>query len=123
MLLAIMTFAFNAHAASGQAIKVEFEGTSLTVILSDKPKIVMEDGNIVLKTVSTSVILSLPCKATCIDNAEYIPNGIAGIRNNDNKPLDVFTLEGKKIATLKNNEVKNLQRGIYVINGKKIHIK
>ena len=108
---------------SYHAIKVEFGSTSLTVILSDKPKIDMEDGNIVLKTVSNSVSLSLPCKVTWVDNAEYIPNGIADIRNNGNKPLGVFTLEGKKIATLKNNDVLNLQRGIYVINGKKIYIK
>ena len=109
--------------ADGSAIKIEYSGTSITVLLSDKPKIIVEDGNIVLKSASTSVILSLPCKATYVDNAEDNPNGIADIRNNDSKPIDVFTIEGKKIATLKNNEVKNLQRGIYVINGKKILIK
>jgi hypothetical protein len=109
--------------AVGSAIKIEYSGTSITVLLSDKPKIVVEDGNIVLKSVSTSIILSLPCKATYVDNAEDNPNGIADIRNDGNKPIDVFTIEGKKIATLKNNEVKNLQRGIYVINGKKILIK
>ena len=109
--------------ADESAIKIEYSGTSITVLLSDKPKIIVEDGNIVLKSASTSVILSLPCKATYVDNAEDNPNGIADIRNNDSKPIDVFTIEGKKIATLKNKEVKNLQRGIYVINGKKILIK
>jgi hypothetical protein len=123
-VIAVLALMFSLHTkADGSAIKLEYGGTSMTVILSEKPKIVMEDGNIVLKTISTSVVLSLPCKATYIDNAEDNPNGIANIRNDGNKPIDVFTIEGKKIATLKNNEVKNLQRGIYVINGKKILIK
>jgi hypothetical protein len=123
-VIAVLVLMLSLQAkADGSAIKIEYGGTSITVILSDKPKIVMEDGNIVLKTISTSVILSLPCKATYVDNAEDNPNGIADIRNDGNKPIDVFTIEGKKIATLKNNEVKNLQRGIYVINGKKILIK
>lgn len=123
-VVAVLVLMFSLQAkADGSAIKIEYNGTSITVILSEKPKIVMEDGNIVLKTISTSVFLSLPCKATYVDNAENNPNGIADIRNGDNKPIDVFTIEGKKIATLKNNEVKNLQRGIYVINGKKILIK
>ena len=123
-VIAVLALMFSLHAkADGSAIKLEYGGTSMTVILSEKPKIVMEDGNIVLKTISTSVVLSLPCKATYVDNAEDNPNDIADIRNDDSKPIDVFTIEGKKIATLKNNEVKNLQRGIYVVNGKKILIK
>lgn len=123
-VIAMLALMFSLQTkAVGNAIKLEYGGTSLTVILSEKPKIVMENGNIVLKTISTSVVLPLPCKATYVDNAENNPNGIADIRNNDSKPIDVFTIEGKKIATLKNNEDKNLQRGIYVINGKKILIK
>ena len=123
-VIAMLALMFSLQTkAVGNAIKLEYGGTSLTVILSEKPKIVMENGNIVLKTISTSVVLSLPCKATYVDNAEDNPNDIADIRNDDSKPIDVFTIEGKKIATLKNNEVKNLQRGIYVINGKKILIK
>ncbi len=123
-VIAVLALMFSLQAiANGSAIKIEYSGTSITVLLSDKPKIIVEDGNIVLKSVSTSIIFSLPCKATYVDNAEDNPNGIADIRNNDSKPIDVFTIEGKKIATLKTNEVKNLQRGIYVINGKKIFIK
>lgn len=60
VLFAMMAIAFNAHAASGQAIKVEFGSTSMTIELSENPKIVNSGSNIVLKSNSTSVTISLP---------------------------------------------------------------
>ena len=109
--------------ADGHAIKMEFGGTSMTFVLKENPIIVTENGNIVLKTNSTSVTLSLPCKATLIGNADD-SNGIVNIRNNsDKQTIDVYALDGKKVATMNKDDVINLERGAYIINGKKILIK
>jgi hypothetical protein len=47
------------------------------------------------------------------------------IRNNEDKaPINIFSLDGKKVATLKDRtDVISLTRGIYIINGKKVFIK
>jgi hypothetical protein len=110
--------------AEGAAIKLEFGGTSMTVELSQQPKIVSENGNIVLKTNSMSVMLALPCKVTPIGGSATAIDKIIIRNNNDNAPINVFTLDGKRVATLKDRtEVLSLMRGIYIINGKKVFIK
>lgn len=110
--------------AEGAAIKLEFGGTSMTVELSQQPKIVNENGNIVLKTNSMSVMLALPCKVTPTDGSGTAIDKVTIRNNEDNAPINVFTLDGKKVATLKDRtDVISLTRGIYIINGKKVFIK
>ena len=110
--------------AEGAAIKLEFGGTSMTVELSQQPKIVSENGNIVLKTNSMSVMLALPCKVTPTDGSGTAIDKVTIRNNEDNAPINVFTLDGKKVATLKDRtDVVSLTRGIYIINGKKVFIK
>ena len=125
MTLAIMVFAFNAHAANGQAIKVEFGNTSMTIELNENPKIVNGGSNIVLKTNSTSITISLPCKVTIVNGSSTDIKELIIIRNNnDDEPLNIFSLNGKKIAILKNkSQLLSLKHGIYIVNGKKIIIK
>ncbi len=110
--------------AGGAAIKLDFGGTSMTVELSQHPKIVSENGNIVLKTNSMSVMLALPCKVTPTDGSGTAIDKVTIRNNEDNAPINVFTLDGKKVATLKDRtDVVSLTRGIYIINGKKVFIK
>ena len=125
MMLAVMAFAFNAHAASGQAIKFEFGNTSMTIELSENPKIINSGSNIVLKTNSTSVTISLPCKVTIVDGSSTDIKELVNIRNDsDDVPLKVFSLDGKKIAVLEDkSQLLSLKHGIYIVNGKKIIIK
>lgn len=125
MMLAMMAFAFNAHAASGQAIKFEFGNTSMTIELSENPKIINSGSNIVLKTNSTSVTISLPCKVTIVDGSSTDIKELVNIRNDsDDVPLKVFSLDGKKIAVWEDkSQLLSLKHGIYIVNGKKIIIK
>lgn len=110
--------------AEGSAIKLEFGGTSMTVELNQQPKIVSENGNIVLKTNSMSVTLVLPCKVTPIGGSATAIDKVVIRNNDDNAPINVFTLDGKRVATLKDRtDVISLTRGIYIINGKKVFIK
>ena len=110
--------------AGEAAIKLDFGGTSMTVELSQQPKIVNENGNIVLKTNSMSVMLALPCKVTPTDGSGTAIDKVTIRNNEDNAPINVFTLDGKKVATLKDRtDVISLTRGIYIINGKKVFIK
>lgn len=110
--------------AEGAAIKVEFSGTSMTIELSQQPKIVTEDGNIVLKTNTLSVALSLPCKVTLVGESETAIDKVIIRNNEDNAPITVFTIDGKKVATLKDkNDMLSLECGVYIINGKKVLIK
>ena len=123
MMLA-MLFLPSQMLAEGAAIKVEFSGTSMTIELSQQPKIVNEGGNLMLMTSSMSVTLTLPCKVTPVGGSGTAIDQVV-IRNNDeNVPINVFSLEGKKVGTLKDkNDVLSLERGVYIINGKKIFIK
>jgi len=125
MMLAIMVFAFNAHAANGQAIKVEFGYTSMTIELNENPKIVNGGSNIVLKTNSTSITISLPCKVTIVNGSSTDIKDLVNIKNNsDDEPLNVFSMDGRKIAVLENtSQLLSLKHGIYIVNGKKIIIK
>ena len=110
--------------AEGAAVKLEFGGTSMTIELSQKPKIVSESGNLVLKTNSMSITLSLPCRATFVGNTGTAIDDVVVRNNDENAPINVFSLEGKKVGVLKDkNEVLSLKRGVYIINGKKIFIK
>ena len=123
MMLAFLLLPMHMQ-AEGAAIKLEFGGTSMTVELSQQPKIVNENGNIVLKTNSMSVTLALPCKVTPIGSSGTAIDKVT-IRNNEDKaPINIFSLDGKKVATLKDRtDVISLTRGIYIINGKKVFIK
>ena len=114
----------NSGTTTMSAIKVEFGGTSMTIELSQQPKIVMENGNVVLKTSSMTVTLALPCKVTLVIGSETAIDKVAIRNNHGNAPIDVYSLDGKKVGTLKNkNEMLSLERGIYIINGKKVFIK
>ena len=110
--------------AEGSSIKVEFSGTSMTIELSQQPKIVTEDGKLVIKTNSMSVALTLPCKVTPIGGSNTAIDKVVIRNNDDDAPINVYSLDGKKVSTLKDrNEVLSLERGVYIINGKKVFIK
>ena len=110
--------------AEGAAIKLEFSGTSMTIELSQQPQIVTEDGNLILKTNSMTVTLTLPCKVTPIGGSDTAIDKVIIRNNEDNAPINVFTIDGKKVATLKDkNDMLSLKRGVYIINGKKVFIK
>ena len=123
MILLLASLSVSAQEI-GSAVRLEFEGTSMTIELSQQPKIVTENGMLVLKTSSMSLMLTLPCKVTPIGGSNTAIDQVV-IRNNDeNAPINVFSLEGKKVGILKDkNEVLSLKRGVYIINGKKIFIK
>jgi hypothetical protein len=124
ILVLVMLFLPVQMRAEGAAIKVEFSGTSMTIELSQQPKIVTEDGKLVLKTSSMSVALTLPCKVTPIGGSNTAIDQVVIRNNDDNAPISVYSLDGKKIGTLKDkNEVLSLERGVYIINGKKVFIK
>ena len=84
--------------AEGAAIKVEFSGTSMTIELSQQPKIVMENGNVVLKTSSMTVTLALPSKVTLVGGSETAIDKVAIRNNHDNVPIDVYSLDGKRLV-------------------------
>jgi len=124
MMLAMLFLPMQMH-AEGSSIKLEFSDTSMTIELSQQPKIITEDGKLVLKTSSMTVALALPCKVTPIGVSDGGDDGIISIRNNDDDaPINVHSLDGKKVATLKDkNDMLSLERGVYIINGKKVFIK
>lgn len=122
VLLAMTIMPIQMHA--GSSIKLEFGGTSMVIELSQQPKIVSENGNIVLITNSMSVMLALPCKVTPTDGSGTAIDKVTIRNNEDNAPINVFTLAGKKVATLKDKDASlSLDKGIYIINGKKVLIK
>ena len=122
IMFAMMVFPMIANAAS---IKVEYGSTSMTIELNEKPRFVTQNGSIILKTSSTSVTISLPCKVRITDNSYSDIHDIINVKNNnDNAELNVFSLDGRKVAVLKDkSESVSLRPGIYIINGKKIIIK
>ena len=113
------------HESEIKAIKLEFDGISMTIQLSQQPKIVMGNGCVVIKTNNKSTFVSLPCRATFVDATGTTAIDDVVVRNNDEtKPFSVFTLDGRKVGTLKDRkETLSLKRGVYIINGKKILIK
>ena len=124
IMLAMMVLTVNVNAASNQAIKVEFDNISMTIELSENPKIVKEGSNIVLKTNSTSVTIAFPCKVSFVKSSSTAINEVVNISNNSDEPLNVFSLDGRKVAVLKDKaQLLSLKRGIYIVNGKKILIK
>jgi hypothetical protein len=71
-----------------------------------------------------SVALTLPCKVTPIGGSNTAIDKVALRNNDENAPINVFTIDGKKVATLKDkNDMLFLERGVYIINGKKVFIK
>ena len=122
LLLSMMVSPTIANAAS---IKVEYGSTSMTIELNEKPRFVTQNGSIILKTNSTSVTISLPCKVRITDNSYSDIHDVINVKNNnDNAELNVFSLDGRKVAVLKDkSESVSLRPGIYIINGKKIIIK
>lgn len=122
LLLAMMVFPTIANAAS---IKVEYGSTSMTIELNEKPRFVTQNGSIILKTNSHSITISLPCKVSIADNSSSDIHDVINVNNNnDNAELKVFSLDGRKVAVLKDkSESVSLRPGIYIINGKKIIVK
>lgn len=107
-----------------EAIKLEFDDTSMTIKLSHQPKVIMENEHIVIKTVTNSIILPLPCRATFVDASGAAIEDAVVFNNDETKPLCVYSLDGKKVTTLKEkNELMTLRRGVYIINGKKMIVK
>ena len=122
--LAFLLLPIQMLTAEGSAVKLEFGGTSMTIELSQQPVIVTEDGYLVLKTSTMSVTLSLPCTATFVGASHTAIDKVVMLNNDEEKPLNIFTLDGRKVATLKDkNELITLKRGIYIVNGKKMMIK
>ena len=123
MMLALLFLPLQMK-AEGVAIRVEYGSTSMTIELSEQPKIINENGVLMLNTSSISVALTLPCKVIPIGGSDTAVEKVVIRNNEDNTPINVFTLDDKKIATLKDKkEAISLERGIYIINGKKILIK
>jgi hypothetical protein len=122
IMFAMMVFPMIANAAS---IKVEYGSTSMTIELNEKPRFVTQNGSIILKTSSRSLTISLPCKVRIADNSSSDIHDVINVKNNnDNAELNVFSLDGRKVAVLKDkSESVSLRPGIYIINGKKIIIK
>ena len=122
ILLFATLFSISVDATS---IMVEYDNTSMTIDISEYPKIYNSGSNIVLKTNSTSVTISLPCKVTFVDGSSTDIKESANIKNNsDDEPLNVFSMDGRKIAVLENkSRLLSLKHGIYIINGKKLIIK
>ena len=122
LLLSMMVSPTIANAAS---IKVEYGSTSMTIELNEKPRFVTQNGSIILKTDSRSVTISLPCKVRIADNSYSNIHDVINVKNNnDNAELNVFSLDGRKVAVLKDkSESVSLRPGIYFINGKKIIVK
>jgi hypothetical protein len=104
--------------AVGNAIKLDYNNTSMTIELSEQPKMVTENGEIVLMTNSRSITVALPCKVTFVEQASSMDDNMF-IRNNDeNCPINVYTIDGRKIATIEKEISYLLKSGIYIINGK-----
>ena len=112
-------------AAPKKAIKVEYGSTSMIIDLNESPKVVYENSNMVVRTNTASISVSLPCKITFTDGSSTDIKEIVTLRNdNEGEPLNVFALDGRKIATLKDKtQLLSLKKGIYIVNGKKIIIK
>lgn len=128
LLVVIMMAGLSARAQTPnntiEAIKLEFDDTSMTIQLSHQPKVVMENENLVIKTITNSIILPLPCRATFVDANGAAIEDVVVFNNDETKPLSVYSLDGKKVATLKEkNELMILRRGIYIINGKKMIVR
>ena len=121
MMLAMMALTINAN---HQGLRVEYGNTQMAIALSDYPKIVKEGSNIIVKTSYSSETLTLPCKFSFINSSSTAINEVVNILNNNDEPLTVFSLDGKKVAVLKDkSELISLKRGVYIVNGKKIMIK
>lgn len=122
-LLALI-FASLSVSAQIKAIKLEFDDVSMNIELSQLPKIVMEYGYLVIKTSNESIALSLPCEATFVEATGSALEDVV-VRNNDEaKPFNVYTIDGKRVATLKDeSDFITLRKGIYIINKKKMIIK
>ena len=124
IILAMMALTINVNAADNQELRVVYGNTQMAIALSDFPKIVKEGSNIIVKTSYSSVTLTLPCKITFANTSSTAINEVVNIRNIGDEPLKVFSLDGKKVAVLKEkSQLLSLKRGIYIVNGKKIMIK
>ena len=124
MMLAMMALTINVNAADNQDLRVVYGNTQMAIALSDHPKIVKEGSNIIVKTSYSSETLTLPCKFSFINSSSTAINEAVNIRNIGDEPLKVFSLDGKKVAVLKDkSQLLSLKRGIYIVNGKKIMIK
>ena len=124
IMLSMMALFFNVNAANNQELRVVYGNTQMAIALSDYPKIVKEGSNIIVKTSYSSETLTLPCKFSFINSSSTAINEVVNILNNNDEPLTVFSLDGKKVAVLKDkSELISLKRGVYIVNGKKIMIK
>ena len=124
IMLAMMALTINVNAANNQELRVIYGNTQMAIGFNEYPKIVKEGSNIVLKIGRSSVTLTLPCKVTVVNTSSTAINEVVNIRNIGDEPITVFSLDGKKVAVLKEqSQLLSLKRGIYIVNGKKIMIK
>lgn len=124
ILLVMMAVSINVNAANNQELRVVYGNTQMAIGFNEYPKIVKEGSNIVLKIGRSSVTLTLPCKITFANTSSTAINEVVNIRNIGDEPITVFSLDGKKVAVLKEqSQLLSLKRGIYIVNGKKIMIK
>ena len=124
IMLAMMALTINVNAADNQELRVIYGNTQMAIGFNEYPKIVKEGSNIIVKTSYSSVTLTLPCKITFANTSSTAINEVVNIRNIGDEPLKVFSLDGKKVAVLKEkSQLLSLKRGIYIVNGKKIMIK
>ena len=111
----------------GWTVNVEYGGTSVSVGMSQSPQIINREGIVELRTNTMTVEITLPCKISFAykSNGGTSISDAVDVRNNhDNTPINVFTLDGKKVAVLKDkSESLSLKRGVYIINGKKFLVK
>lgn len=123
-LFAFLSLSLHIQATEGNAIKLEFGDTSLIIELNKNPRIDIEDGNVILKNNETTIITTYPCTVTIINCSVGTSFDTVKIRNNNQNLINVYSIDGKKIAILKDlHEKVSLQRGLYIINGKKILIR
>ena len=55
--------------------------------------------------------------------SDYAPSAISNILTEKSLPADIYNINGYKVGSTADNHVKNLPKGIYVIDGRKVVVK
>ena len=90
----------------------------------DRPLLVMASVSHLSKGLKFFVINFKGSKYTCnVGNIKFTPKDATGIdeivaeANKSNAKMEIYTLDGRKVNAA------NLQKGIYIVNGKKVVVK